>query len=283
MKGRGIFLWIFFTLAATLISLNAGAQTYKTTEPVNLRQKPDSKSEIIRTLDQDERVEKIGSSRGFLEVRTKKGEHGFVWNDYLKIVADSEKRVPAYHEFLAALERRPKVETRSAPGLYYFETVLEYLRIENHPVYAIALPLLVAVGIGIGGLFLGRICYPDVKRIIPAELGRARKQVVKWLFLIVFLYVVAKAVLYFVDLSLHYASLEKDSVLVLILVCPRIVLAGPVAAIDILTGNWVLSVLVVMAIALILIPGMRALVRSKTVEEEAVTRIEEPPVSSQRF
>jgi len=282
IKSARIPLTVIAILSATLISLNVAAQTYKTTETVNLREKPDSKSPIMRTLVKDELVEKIGKSSGFLEVKTNKGEHGYVWGDYLKRTADTETRVIAYHEFLAALEKRHRAESRPGPGLYYFESILEYLRIENHPFFVIALPLLVALGIGISGVFLGRKSYSSLVKIIPVELDAGRRLVVKWVFLIAFFYLFAKALLYFMDLSLHYASLEENSVLVLILACPRVLMAGPVTAIDLLAGNWVISIFVVLVLALILIPGFSRPAPSEVLEKGDSTRIEEPLASPKR-
>jgi uncharacterized protein YgiM (DUF1202 family) len=270
-------------LATTLISLNAAAQTYKTTEPVNLREKPDSKSPIMRTLDKDELVEKIGSSGDFLEVKTNRGEHGYVWGDYLKKTDETETRVITYQEFLAALEKRPGAPSRPGPGLYYFESILEYLRLENHPIFVIGLPLLVALGIGISGVFLGMKSYASLVRIIPVELDGGRRLVVKWVMLVAFFYLFAKALLYFMDLALHYASLEENSVLVLILACPRLLMAGPVTAIDLLAGNWVISIFIVLVLGLILIPGLRKPTASEVLEEGDSTIIEDtlaPPKHS---
>ena len=267
---------IIAIVAVTLIGLNVAAQTYKATESVNLREKPDSKSPIIRTLAKDELVEKMGSSSGFLEVKTDKGEHGFVWADYLKSTADTEKRVIAYHEFLAGLEKRPRAESRPGPGLYYFESILEYLRLENHPFFVIALPLLVALGIGISGAFLSMKSCSSLLRIIPVELDPGRRLVVKWVLLIAFFYLFAKAILYFMDLALHYASLEEDSVLVLILACPRVVMAGPLSLIDLLAANWVISICLVLVLAVILIPGFRRPAPPEVLDKDDSTRIEEP-------
>jgi hypothetical protein len=263
-------------LAATLINLNAAAQTYRTTDSVNLREKPDSNSPIMRTLPKDELVEKMGSTSGFLEVKTRKGEHGYVWADYLKMTSDSEARVMAYHEFLAALEKKSKAKSMQGPGLYYFESILEYLRLENYTFFVIALPLLVALCIGISCAFLGRKSYASLLRIIPVELNEGRSLVVKWVFLIVFFYLFAKALLYFMDLSLHYASIEENSVLVLILTCPRVLIAGPVTVIDLLTKNWVIGMCVILFLALILIPGFSRPAPSESSEKGDTTHFEVP-------
>ena len=275
IKRARIPLTVIAVLTAILINFNAIAQTYKATEPVNLRENPDSKSLIIRTLDKDELVEKMGSSGGFLEVKTNKGEHGYVWGDYLKISSETGKRVMAYQEFLAALQKRSGAKSIQGPGLYYYESILEYLRLENHTFFVIALPLLVALGIGISGAFLGWKSQASIQGIVPVELDVGRRIVLKWVFLIILFYLFAKALLYFLDLSLHYASLEENSVLVLVLTCPRVLMAGPVTAIDLLTENWVIGICVVLFLALILIPGFGRPIPSESSDKGNTTRIEE--------
>jgi hypothetical protein len=246
---RAILLATGLFLALCLISVTALAQIYEAKRELNIREQSDGTGKIVQTLAKGDRVEKTGRAGGFLKVKSKQGKQGYVWSPYLKKVADPRVNVPSFDEFLASLEKRPKPEGRTATGRYFFESVLDFVRMENHPLYVIFLPLLVALFMGVAGVvFLWRI-RQRLNAIAPDTLHPSRRAVIKAVVLCGFGYLIARAVLYFVDLALHYAALEENTLLVLILTCPRLLVAGPLAAVDVLAENWIVGISLVLILA----------------------------------
>ena len=164
--------------------------------------------------------------------------------------------MPGFDEFTAELEEGGA--TYSGPQRYFFETILEFLRIENQPIYVIVLPLLVAILLAVAGGVLLKAGYAAIDKVLPERLGALRARAVKLVFLVVGLYLVTDALLYFLDLSLYYAAQEEDTMLVMILAAPRLLLAGPVAVIDAMAGNWVVGIAIILFLALIGWPGLVA-------------------------
>jgi len=237
-----------------LFAAAATAQTYEAATAVNLRKGPGSEEEIIRALKQGEQVEKIGASGGYIHVRTDQGEEGYVWGTYLKRIGKKERRVPGFDEFGEGISGGPELQI-NGPGRYYVENVLEFLRIENHPVYVILLPLLVAIGLGVGGGVFISWLWPRLDGLLPSELTGRRRQAARIAFTATEIYILAKGVFYFTDLSLNCALLEEDTALVVVLAAPRLVLAGPVTVIDFLATNWVVGLSALLLILIILWPG----------------------------
>lgn len=232
------------------------AQTYQVSKPVNFREGAGKEHPVIRVLEQDEKVEKIGSEAGYTKIRTGKGETGYVWGAYLTRITDTGIRVPAFDEFTADLERGGvRAQTFPGPQRYFFESILEFLRIENRPMYVILLPLLVAILVGVMGGVLLKAGYPKIEMVVPAGLGVARSRALKVAIMIAGSYLVAEALVYFLDLSLYYAAREENTMLVMILAAPRMALAGPIAVIDALAGNWVVGIAVVLFLAMTAWPG----------------------------
>jgi len=251
------FILTAMMAAVMLYAVSASAQTYEAAQSVNLRGGPSDDSAIIRALEAGERVEKIGSSGGFIQVRTAKGEEGYVWSSFLKMTAEGAVRVPSLDEFAATLGSGAPSQKEPGPRRYFFETVLEFLRIENHSLYVVLLPLLIAIALGAGAWFLFKPAYRWTDAVLPAELSGARRTTIRMALLVIAGYLLTAAAVYFLDLSLHYAALEEVAILVMILAAPRIILAAPLAVLDALSGNWIIGLGALLLLILIGWPGLK--------------------------
>jgi SH3 domain-containing protein len=249
-----------YILAAALLflmvvfSFQAIAQTYKATTPVNMREGAGKDFPIVRMLEQNEKVEKTGGQGGYIKVRTSKGEEGYVWGTYLQKDSGPSINVPAFGEFSAQLRRQSGGKIGSGPNKYFFESILEFLRIENHGIYVIMLPLFVALVLLVAGMIVLRFSYKDIDTLLPKGISRGRRRAIKILTIATGAYLVISAVAYFLDLSLHYASLEESTMLVMILSVPRAVLAGPIAVFDALVDNYILGIATLLLLVLIARP-----------------------------
>jgi hypothetical protein len=222
-----------------------------------MREGPSGDSPLIRILSQGERVDKIGSSGNFFQIRTEQGEEGFIYGSYLKRITGKAGRVPGFDEFAADLERGPGARASTGPERYFFESVLEFLRIENHPFYVILLPILVAIAVGVAGVVMLKESWGLTDRVLPMQLAGPRRTAVRVMAVVALAYAVIETAVYFLDLSLHYAALEENTVLVLVLAVPRMALAGPVAVVDALAGNWIAGITALLIMALIAWPGFK--------------------------
>jgi len=240
-----------------LFSWVCAAQTYETTTVVNFREGPSGDSSLIRVLTKGERVEKTGSSGNFVQIRTGQGEEGYVYGSYLKRIAGKTGRVPGFDEFEAGLEGGPGSRASTGPERYFFESALEFLRIENHPFYVILLPILVAIAVGVAGGVMLKESWGLTDRVLPLQLGGPRRTAVRIMAVVALAYVVIETAAYFLDLSLHYAALEENTALVMVLAVPRMALAGPAAAVDALAGNWIAGAVALLIMALIAWPGFK--------------------------
>ena len=72
-------LWTLVALFLIIgVSTAAWAQTYEVIRPVNLREGPGKEHPVLRVLESTEKVEKLGSQAEYFQVRTEKGEEGYV-------------------------------------------------------------------------------------------------------------------------------------------------------------------------------------------------------------
>lgn len=264
----GLFLVLGFAAAIQ-------AQTYEATGTVNLRQGASDNAAVTRVLEAGEKVDKISESGKYFQVKAQKdGQTGYVWADNLKLSTDAAKTpVPGFDALKAEISRSagPKA---GGPGRYFFESVLEFVRGENHPLYVILLPLLVAAALAAGGILLLKALLSRMDQVVPDGLTPARSRAIKVSLFVACSYLLTVAAAYFLDLSLHYAAEENYTILVMILVVPRLVLAAPVAMVDVLIQNWVIG------LALILFLVMVARSRSDALTAVTGARAAAPPIPS---
>jgi len=86
----------FFVIVsmAVLLASGAAAETATTRERARLRQGPSAATELLGELDPDTKVELLGESAGWRQVRTPDGRVGWVWGDHLAGLA-AAPRPPA--------------------------------------------------------------------------------------------------------------------------------------------------------------------------------------------
>ena len=68
---------------AVLLASGAAAETATTRDRARLRQGPSAATELLGELDPDTKVELLGESAGWRQVRTPDGRVGWVWGDHL--------------------------------------------------------------------------------------------------------------------------------------------------------------------------------------------------------
>ena len=79
---------------AVLLASGAAAETATTRDRTRLRQGPGAATELLGELDPDTKLELLGESAGWRQVRTPDGRVGWVWGDHL-IGAAAAPRPPA--------------------------------------------------------------------------------------------------------------------------------------------------------------------------------------------
>ncbi len=244
--------------AALVCSALASAETYEATGSVNVRQGPGGNHPVLTSLKQGERVEKLGAEGRYIKVRTESGMEGYVWESLLAGVDQEGIEAPRFDALSESLAQGALTRIKPGPDRYFFESTLEFLRIENHGVFVMILPLIVAVVLAVLGAWLLKLAYKKVEIIIPVGIGRSRRMTAKLIIIVAGAYLIIGAVSYFLDLSMHYASLEENTVLVIALSVPRLILAAPIAVVDALSANWVAGLAFILLLVLIARPGLGA-------------------------
>ena len=79
---------------AVLLASVAVAETVATRERARLRQGPSAATELLGELEPDTKLELLGESGGWRQVRTPDGRVGYVWGDHLA-GHEAEQRAPA--------------------------------------------------------------------------------------------------------------------------------------------------------------------------------------------
>ncbi len=131
-------------LLASLVASTGGAETVATKERARLRQGPSAATELLGELDANTKVELLGESGGWRQVRISDGRVGYVWGDHLAShesaptpASESKPAAPPaatrtladdirdLHEEVNALRQRP--EPATAADLERLREALEHV------------------------------------------------------------------------------------------------------------------------------------------------------------